>query len=292
MALSCFSGTDTDATQLLTDSIYEEALATRESYCTSLVSAAFALKEVTGGGLGAAGGGGYQLQPPSPMQQQQHPASPARQQTQMPTYVPSPVQQPMQPAYAPSPTQQPKQMPAYQPASYGMQQQSPARPSPGPANFPHPSSPAHQSPRQFHPTDAPPLQPELPPGAEAARDRHALPKREGPSDATGAESKKTAEGPESRQSKEEKKAAPPSPDDGSFESADSALPMMLAHLVTLLLGMLWFAIKVPIRIGSAIFLFWALLIALRVAWFFLADDGGAWEMGAGVDWDRNMPGIF
>ncbi|EJK51957.1 hypothetical protein THAOC_28821, partial [Thalassiosira oceanica] len=55
------------------DSIYEEALATRESYCTSLVSAAFALKEVAGGLVGDAVGG---LGPGGYMQQsQQQPAA-------------------------------------------------------------------------------------------------------------------------------------------------------------------------------------------------------------------------
>ncbi|EJK69440.1 hypothetical protein THAOC_09304, partial [Thalassiosira oceanica] len=122
------------------------------------------------------------------------------------------------------------------------------------------------------------------------------PKEEGPSDAKeGAEPKTATGGPKGEQSKEAKKkdekSAPP-PDDGSFESADSALPMMLAHLFAFLLGLAWFAIKVPVRIGSAVLLFWTAVVALRVAWFFLADDGGAWEAGAGVDWERNMPGIL
>ena len=214
----------------------------------------------------------------------------------MPPHGASPAQRQEQvPAHGTSPPRRDQGPPTYQPAPYGMQHQSPAQRPSEPAGVRHPS-PMNQ-PRQFQPSaggGVPPLQPELPAGAETAGSQRLLPKKEGPSDAKeGAETKTTTtEEPQSRQSKEKEGKAAPPPDDGSFESADSALPMMLAHLFTILLGMAWFAVKVPVRIGFAVVMFWAVVIALRVAWFFLADDGGAWEMGAGVDWDRNMPGIY
>ena len=84
----------------------------------------------------------------------------------------------------------------------------------------------------------------------------------------------------------------PQPDE-EFEAADSALPQMIMSLFTLFFTIsTFFLVKVPFRIGSMLFTFWVSIVALRVLWLLLADDNGAWEMGAGVDYEYNMPGIY
>ena len=83
----------------------------------------------------------------------------------------------------------------------------------------------------------------------------------------------------------------PSPEE-EYEPADSALPFMIMSLLSLLFSMGTFVIKIPFRIGSMIFTFWVLIVVLRVLWLLLADDNGAWEMGAGSDLEYNMPGIY
>ncbi len=77
-----------------------------------------------------------------------------------------------------------------------------------------------------------------------------------------------------------------------YEPADSALPYLVVTILSMLFSMIWFFVKIPVRIGSVIFSFWVFIVALRVLWLLLADDNGAWEMGAGVDFEYNMPGIY
>lgn len=82
------------------------------------------------------------------------------------------------------------------------------------------------------------------------------------------------------------------PPDEAYEPADSALPFMVISLFSLLFSTAWFFVKIPFKIGFSFVTFWSLIIGLRIAWLFLADDNGAWEMGAGVDYEYNMPGIY
>ena len=77
-----------------------------------------------------------------------------------------------------------------------------------------------------------------------------------------------------------------------YKSADSALPHMVMSLLSLLLSMVWFVVIIPFKIGSMLFTFWVLVIVLRILWLFLANDNGAWEMGAGVDYEYNLPSIY
>jgi hypothetical protein len=77
-----------------------------------------------------------------------------------------------------------------------------------------------------------------------------------------------------------------------YEPADSAPHYLVITILSMLFSMIWFFVKIPIRIGSVIFSFWVFIVALRVLWLLLADDNGAWEMGAGVDFEYNMPGIY
>ena len=77
-----------------------------------------------------------------------------------------------------------------------------------------------------------------------------------------------------------------------YEPADSALSFLVVTLFYTLFSMIWFFVKIPFRIGSVLFSFWVMAVALRVLWLFLADDNAAWEIGAGVDFEYNMPGIY
>jgi len=77
-----------------------------------------------------------------------------------------------------------------------------------------------------------------------------------------------------------------------YEPADSALPILVVTILSMLFSLIWFFVKIPFRIGSTLFSLWVFVVALRVLWLLLADDNGAWEMGAGVDFEYNMPGIY
>jgi hypothetical protein len=77
-----------------------------------------------------------------------------------------------------------------------------------------------------------------------------------------------------------------------YEPAESALTFMLIHLFSLLFSIAWFFVKIPLRIGSLLFKFVATIVALRVLWLLLADDNGACDIGACVDHRYNMPGIY
>lgn len=78
-----------------------------------------------------------------------------------------------------------------------------------------------------------------------------------------------------------------------YELADSALPLMIVSLFSLFFSIVWFfCIKLPYRICSSILTFCVILISCRVLWLLFADDNGAWEMGAGVEYEYNAPGIY
>lgn len=78
-----------------------------------------------------------------------------------------------------------------------------------------------------------------------------------------------------------------------FESADSALPLMIVSLFSMFFSIVWFVFfKLPYRVCSTILTFCVVLMSLRILWLLLADDNGAWDMGAGVDYGYNAPGIY
>jgi len=83
-----------------------------------------------------------------------------------------------------------------------------------------------------------------------------------------------------------------SPPPEEYEPSDSALTIMVLYIFSIFLKLSWVVIKTPIRIGSMIFKFCVMMIALRVLCLFLADDNGAWDIGAGVEYEYNMPGIY
>ena len=78
-----------------------------------------------------------------------------------------------------------------------------------------------------------------------------------------------------------------------FEDANSSLPFMIISLFSLFFSLLWFFfVKLPFRIGSTLFTLCFLAVTLHILWLFLADDNSAWEMGAGVEYEYNMPGVY
>ena len=78
-----------------------------------------------------------------------------------------------------------------------------------------------------------------------------------------------------------------------YEAADSALPLMIMSLFSVFFSIVWFVFfKLPYRVCSTVLTLCFVLMALRILWYLLADDNGAWEMGAGVDFEYNSPGIY
>ena len=91
---------------------------------------------------------------------------------------------------------------------------------------------------------------------------------------------------------DEKQSSPKTQPEEEYEPADSALTFMLIYLFSLLFSIAWFFVKIPLRICSLLFKFVATIVTLRVLWLLLADDNGACEIGACVDHRYNMPGIY
>mmetsp|Transcript_10406 Transcript_10406/g.18731 ORF Transcript_10406/g.18731 Transcript_10406/m.18731 type:complete len:597 (+) Transcript_10406:64-1854(+) len=266
------------------DSIYEEALTTRESYCMSMISAACALKEVTGG-MGVAANAGP-LKRMSPIQ----PVSPMVQPLQQPSDPLQPagfMQQPPMNIGASDHLHQPPMQTSNAPSAHFM---------PPPAG----SIPPNQM--QNGTTDFTPSMPLNQPELSKSDKATALPSDLSQPTPTrpSSEQKSNLASPKEKQSqpstnsdqKQPTTSTTKPPPDEEYESADSALPLMVISLFSLLFSMISFVIKIPFRIGSMLFTFWVLVIAMRILWLFLADDNGAWEMGAGVEYEYNMPGIY
>ena len=216
------------------DEIYEEALTTRESYCTSMISSAFTLKEVRG-----------------PLaQKREQPAS---------------WNQTMQ--------SQPTQMQSFaQPKSTLNGSVNMSHPLLNQQNVPqsHANVPQNQSQRSEPTTKV-----EIPTNPV---------KKEPLTSETTSKASSAKE-----ESKDQQKQSPP-PEE--YEPSDSALTVMVVALFSLFFKLSWLVIKTPFRIASMILTFWIMLIAVRVLCLFFADDNGAWDVGAGVEYEYNMPGIY
>ena len=244
------------------DSIYEEALSIRESYCTSVRSAAFALQHA------AKNGSGQKIMYPAVQQsfQPNHPAQPDhhyQQQQPLPTNGSSPPSMSTQFATSPQQQLEPKHPPTPVDAS-----QSPPMIPPG-----------NQKPLP-EPTNSMPSQQQAPKQKQAVTpEGKPMGKPSAPSD----NQQKPA--PASQQQPKEQPEV--------YESADSALPQMIIGLFSLFFSIVWFFfIKLPYRICSSVLTFCFIITTCRLLWLLLADDNGAWEMGAGVDYEFNAPGIY
>jgi len=85
----------------------------------------------------------------------------------------------------------------------------------------------------------------------------------------------------------ESKAPPPE----EFEDANSALATMLVSLFSLFFSLVWFVIKIPFQLMKNAVMIAIFAVTLKLVWLYFADDNGAWDMGAGVNYEYNMPGI-
>ena len=76
-----------------------------------------------------------------------------------------------------------------------------------------------------------------------------------------------------------------------LQLGDSALTSMVISLENRSFSLLFSIARLFVRTQFRVFKFLATIMTLRVLWLFLADDNGAWEIGAGVN-RYNMPGIY
>jgi len=84
---------------------------------------------------------------------------------------------------------------------------------------------------------------------------------------------------------------PPSSEE-EHEAANSAVLFMVTSLFWHFFSTVWPLVEIAFRIGSKLCTFLVLVIARCILRLFLAnDDGAAWEMGAGMEYEYNMPMI-
>lgn len=247
------------------DSIYEEAIFIRESYCTSIRSAACALQHAAKGQVtidrNVTSIENYQ---------QSH------------QFVPPGSNQPA----ASVPINGGGSHVSYDMTSNQFVQMNS-----------HPSLDAGSTPIQSDDTHAPPTVPTkteevVPEHARAEPLKHQAPVPQHAEEKStvkpSTEPTEKAPKPSSSAENQEPKEQPQ-----EYELADSALPVMIVSLFSLFFSIVWFfCIKLPYRICSSILTFCVLLISCRVLWLLFADDNGAWEMGAGVEYEYNVPGIY
>lgn len=243
-----------------TDSIYEEALTARESYCMSTISAAFALKEVTSS-MCVADLFPIQSVPPTDQTAQQPIDASLDESSQQPSAYVGVNDLPMQPP----------------PMAHG-----------------------HASSTQFPPTAESTTPIQMPGGADklappisplVQKEPSTKPKRK-PNLDSQRENIVQPSPFSSDQKQSDHATKPASPGyEYEYESAESALPTLVISFFSFIFTLVWFVVKIPYWFGSIFFAFWFCVVALRILLLFLADDNGAWEIGAGVDYEYNMPGI-
>ena len=277
----------------------------------AMISAAYALKEVTGGlqsmmmNVPTGASQSIPMQQQSPMMQPAVPPTGAG--FMQPPSQPSPqtfgandgttIHQP------PQMTRQTAQQPTFQP----MQQQQTMSMPPAAGSFPPTGMQGGMkdnstTPRMNEQQFMPPTSKAQPEVSQPRREPSAIPKEhpqhpgavpknqqppleEAKVDNRQAKAKVDQKKPTASTKKQQ-------PQEEEYEPSDSAMTYMILSLFSLFFSMAWFVVKIPFRIGSMIFTFWVAVVALKLLWLFFADDGGAWEMGAGVDYEYNMPGIY
>ena len=86
----------------------------------------------------------------------------------------------------------------------------------------------------------------------------------------------------------------PQPDElqPTSKLANIVFTSMVISLENMSFSFLFSIARLFFRVPSRVFTFLATIMTLRVLWLILADDNGAWEIGARVDHRYNMPGIY
>ena len=245
---------------LVIESIYDEAMSIRDHYCTSIRSAACALEYASKREASQKTPLSFQgFSPPN------NTSSQMTQQPQMPTYD--------------APSLNPSAVPKVSPGVTG--QDIPGLSNSGPNPSIDLSSDVLDRTQTFNAVHHAPA-----PQTEVNTQPPLTTKEKQQSKPAEPPSHKIAE---SSQSTEKKPKDQPQ----EYESADSALPIMIVSLFSMFFSIVWFTFfKLPYRVCSTVLTFFTLLMVLRILWFLLADDNGAWEMGAGVDFEFNRPGIY
>lgn len=219
-----------------TESIYDEAMSIREAYCTSIRSAACALKHAA---KNATASSNQRINQSAPL------------------------------------ASKPPLMPAH-----GI------------------DSPSPPMPNQFVPPGIHPSQPKpmVPSGEEEmakSREINQVPKEQATPQQPKEGKPPTKQADPAEAPAPEQKQKKPKEQPEQYESADSALPLMIVSLFSMFFSMVWFIFfKLPYRVCSTVLTFCIVLMCMRVLWLLLADDNGAWDMGAGPDFQYNAPGIY
>lgn len=243
-------------------------MSTRDTYCSSLLATATALKS------------NIVQQQVQPMMQQQVQQPPMMQQQQPPNFnniapsnggekppglLPVPSNETIQPQ-----TMQPQQAPPQAAAS--MPPMMPAA-----ASVP-PSQQQQQPQMQQQPLKL------------GAPNETAIPKDENKDVAAKVKEKKPEEKKEEKK-KIKKKKAPPPPDDED-EGASDILSVMLGSIFLAVFNFMhYILVKLPVQILVATFIATVAGIAWALLWLVFANDGGAGEMGAHLGYGFNQAGI-
>jgi hypothetical protein len=235
----------------LEDSIYEEALTTRESYCMSMISAAIALKEVLRNEA-------FEMPNAHYVSIQQH--------NEQPSILSAGAQGNDMPKFA-EPANQILQATSIPPAAVGI-----------------PPNQKSTQKSEWHEPIALPVESSPSPLSSAAKLNDQQRFSESKSSVPPTEDLQFKPNLDEIQ-------PPTKLQEEEYEPADSALTFMVIYLFSLFFSIALCVFKIPIRIGTLLFKVVVLTVTLRMLWLFLADDNGACEIGACVDHRYNMPGI-
>ncbi|KAL3806803.1 hypothetical protein ACHAXA_001085 [Cyclostephanos tholiformis] len=233
------------------DSIYEEALTTRESYCMSMISAAIALKEVLRNEA-------FEMPNAHYVSIQQH--------NEQPSILSAGAQGNDMPKFA-EPANQILQATSIPPAAVGI-----------------PPNQKSTQKSEWHEPIALPVESSPSPLSSAAKLNDQQRFSESKSSVPPTEDLQFKPNLDEIQ-------PPTKLQEEEYEPADSALTFMVIYLFSLFFSIALCVFKIPIRIGTLLFKVVVLTVTLRMLWLFLADDNGACEIGACVDHRYNMPGI-
>ena len=252
------------------DEIYEEAMSTRDTYCSSLMATATALKSNVVLQQAA------DLQPDENGTQNGHAIIPTQQPPMMQQVSTEPPMMQQQP---PMMQQQPSMM---QPVSNG---EPPIMQPPVQQEVSVEQPPMMQPQVQQASIDPPMMQPQVK-QASSIEQLQVDPVKQAP---TQDLAQKTDAPKEVVPKPEKKKSAPPPEEE---EAVSDVLSDMLGLLFVSIFSLGYFLlVKLPIRICITTSLGAVVGTILSVLWFYLADDHGAGEMGASLGYGFNRPGI-
>ena len=260
------------------DEIYEEAMSTRDTYCSSLMATASALKSA----LVFQNGISQVVDNVSVVEQQG---------TDLGTDMMQPPMQQLAPMMQP-PTHQsssPMMQPPMQPLSPMMQPPT-QQISPMVQPIPHMMQPPIQEASVMHPNEQTVSQQQ-----QQQQPVHDEVSVQAPSHDLGktlsVDAPKSAEVKHKEVTKPEKKQVAPPP--GEEEGASDVLSTVLGFVFVSIFELIYFlVVKLPFRIAVATLLASIVGAVLSIVWFYVASDNGANELGASLGYGFNRAGIY